>query len=77
MVDYVLEMEQLDEQFGKLMGAFGLDIRLAKHKMNAGGRNSTNHLDVHDLDDTTLLAAHKVFPHDFEDLNPQYTRVQL
>lgn len=71
MVDYVLEMESLDDQFEKLMSAFSLDIRMAKQKMNAA-RNST-HLEASDLDEVTIAAAQKAFPHDF-DLNQQYTR---
>lgn len=70
MVDYVLRMEDLPEQFQSLMDAFRLNIRMAKQKMNVA-RNSTTHLDIHHLDHATVSSVQKVFPHDF-DLSPVY-----
>lgn len=72
MVDYVLRMEELPEQFHKLMDAYSLNIRMAEQKMNAA-RNSTTHLEVQDLDETTIKAVRRVFPHDF-DLSAKYKR---
>lgn len=72
MVDYVLRMEELPEQFHKLMDAYSLDIRMEDKKMNAA-RNSTTHLEVEDLDETTIKAVRRVFPNDF-DLSPYYKK---
>ena len=69
MVDYVLTMEELAEQFRRLMEAFNLDITMAQ-KMNVA-RTSDNHLDVHHLDEATVSSIQKVFPNDFE-LSPEY-----
>ena len=70
MVDYVLRMEDLEDQFPLLMGAFNLSIRMAKQKMNVA-RTSETHLDVHHLDEATVSSIQKVFPNDF-DLSPTY-----
>ena len=64
-------MEDLPENFRSLMQAYSLNIRLADKKMNAA-RNDT-HLEVKDLDETTVAAVQKVFPHDF-DLSPFYKK---
>jgi hypothetical protein len=72
MVDYVLRMEELPEQFHQLMDAYSLDIRMEDKKMNAA-RNSTTHLEVEDLDETTIKAVRRVFPNDF-DLSPFYKK---
>jgi hypothetical protein len=72
MVDYVLRMEELPDQFHKLMNAYSMDIQMEDKKMNAA-RNSTTHLEVDDLDETTIAAVRRVFPNDF-DLSPYYKR---
>jgi len=72
MVDYVLQMEDLPQQFESLMSAFSLDIRMARKKMNAA-RTSGAHLEPNDLDAKTVASIQKVFSHDFE-LTPSYKR---
>jgi hypothetical protein len=73
MVDYVLNMEELPDQFHHLMDAFNLPLRMkSSHKMNVA-RTSTTHLDVHHLDKKTVSSVQKVFPNDF-DLSPLYEK---
>jgi hypothetical protein len=74
MLDYVLRMDDdessLADDFGRLMDAFDMDsVRL--EKLNALGAESrgssgeTLHLDVHDLNSSTLQWIHYVYPDDF------------
>lgn len=72
MVDYVLQMDDLSNQFSKLMGAFSLDIRMAAQKMNAA-RTSGAHLEPSHLDQRTVSSVQQVFAHDFE-LSPNYKK---
>ena len=70
MVDYVMNMDDLSNQFQGLMDAYSLKIRMAKKKMNAA-RNSTTHLEPKDLDPVTVKSIQKVFHHDF-DISPLF-----
>ena len=72
MVDYVLQMDDLSNQFKALMSAFSLDIRMADQKMNAA-RTSDAHLEPHHLNQRTVSSVQHVFAHDF-DLSPNYKR---
>ena len=72
MVDYVLQMDDLSNQFKALMSAFSLDIRMADQKMNAA-RTSDAHLEPHHLNQRTVSSVQHVFAHDF-DLSPKYKR---
>ena len=72
MVDYVLQMDDLSNQFARLMSAFSLDIRMADQKMNAA-RTSGSHLEPSHLDKRTVSSIQKVFAHDF-DLSPNYKK---
>jgi hypothetical protein len=64
MVDYVLNMDDLPEQFKALMDAYSLNIFMEGKKMNVA-RNSTTHLEIKDLAPVTVKAIQKVFQNDF------------
>ena len=72
MVDYVLNMDDLPEQFEGLMEAFSLNVHMVTKKMNAA-RNSTTHLQVEDLDSVTVKSIQKVFQNDFA-LNSKFAK---
>lgn len=72
MVDYVLNMDDLPEQFKGLMDAYSLNIHMVTKKMNVA-RNSTTHLQIKDLDTATVKSIQKVFQNDFA-LNSKFVK---
>jgi hypothetical protein len=71
MVDYVLRLDDpkdpLSDQFQRLTAAFGLsNMRLPQMgAISAGERNTTEHLSVGHLQESTLDSIHRRYPHDF------------
>ena len=70
MIDYVLNMEDLETQFASLMKAFGLNLKMAG-KMNAARTSGGTHLEPQHLNQQTVNEIQHVFAHDFE-LSPNY-----
>ena len=64
MVDHVLRMDNLNQEFPALMKAYGLEAALPVDKRNAA-RNSTDLGSAH-FDDETEALVHKIYGHDFE-----------
>lgn len=65
MVDYVLNMNDLPEQFKGLMDAYSLNIRMAGKKINAARNSKSHFLEIKDLAPSTVKAIQKVFRNDF------------
>lgn len=65
-VDYVLSMEDLEQQFGRLSDAFGLDMQLQEH--NALGAKKRGTLTTQHLNETTLRTIQEVYRQDFDKL---------
>lgn len=65
MVDYVLRMDTLDEGFPKLMGAYGLNVKLPSVKTNTA-RNTSADLDVHIIDSDLDALIHEKYARDFD-----------
>jgi hypothetical protein len=65
MVDYVLNMDDLAEQFEGLMDAYSFNIRMVGKKINAARNSTTRFLEIKDLAPVTVEAIQNVFQNDF------------
>ena len=73
VVDYVLRMDDpdlsLSEQFSRLMKAYGMPSNMTLPFMgaiSAGERNTTNHLTVYNLQQSTLESIHRHYQDDLD-----------
>jgi hypothetical protein len=65
MVDYVLRMDNLQEEFPSLMQAYGVNAVMSSKKRNVA-RNDTRDLEPKHFDETTRGRVQDTYMHDFD-----------
>ena len=67
MIDHVIKLENLNDEFARLMNEYDIDVRLPETKINS--RKADSALTVDDLDDKSIKLINRAYHDDFDRFN--------